>query len=482
MADLTDHAAHELAAMIRARDVSSREVVAAFLARIDVVNPRVNAIISRRPDDEVLAEADLADRMVAAGDDVGPLHGLPHAVKDTATTAGLRTTFGSPMFADHVPEADGLAVSKLRSAGAIFIGKTNVPELGLGSHTYNSVFGATGNAWNPAFSAGGSSGGAAVGVALRMLPMADGSDLGGSLRNPAGWNNVFGLRPSQGRVPVWPRADAFYSQLVTEGPIARTAADLALLLGVQSGADPRAPLSLGDPLDVSALARPEAEVDAVSGRRVAWLGNLGGHLSMEDGVLAVCEGALSVMTSGGVDVEPLVPAFDWHRLWRSFVVLRQLGIGSDYAAAFADTETRALMKPELQWEISQSLALTVADVQQAMRDRTGWFDTALRLFGEFDYLALPSAQVFPFPIDETWPARIGEQAMDSYHRWMEVVVPGTLSGCPVISIPGGFGGPHGLPMGVQMIGRPRDDLSVLQLARWWEQAAPWPAMTPPGLG
>ena len=214
--------------MMRRREVSSREVVSAFLARIDTLNPSFNAIVSRRPDGDVLAEADEADRALLAGDDLGPLHGLPHAIKDTANTAGLRSTYGSPLFADHVPNEDGLAVGRVRRAGAIVIGKTNVPEFGLGSHTYNPIFGATGNAWNPAFSAGGSSGGAAVAVAQRMLPMADGSDLGGSLRNPGGWNNVFGLRPSQGRVPSWPRSDAFFAQLVTEGPIARNAADLAL--------------------------------------------------------------------------------------------------------------------------------------------------------------------------------------------------------------------------------------------------------------
>ncbi|HMK12098.1 MAG TPA: amidase family protein, partial [Acidimicrobiales bacterium] len=192
MTDLCDFGAAELVAMMRAHEVSSREVVSAFLARVDVSNPTFNAIVSRRPDDDVLRDADAADIALASGTEVGPLHGLPLAIKDTADTAGLRTTYGSLLFADHVPREDGLAVARVRQAGAILIGKTNVPELGLGSHTYNPIFGATGNAWNPKFSAGGSSGGAAVAVAQRMLPMADGSDLGGSLRNPAGWNNVFG--------------------------------------------------------------------------------------------------------------------------------------------------------------------------------------------------------------------------------------------------------------------------------------------------
>jgi amidase len=472
--DLCSLGAAELVARMRLREVSSREVVSAFLARIDALNPSFNAIVSRRPDDDVLAEADEADRALLAGDDLGRLHGLPHAIKDTANTAGLRSTYGSPLFADHVPNEDGLAVGRVRRAGAIVIGKTNVPEFGLGSHTYNPIFGATGNAWNPAFSAGGSSGGAAVAVAQRMLPMADGSDLGGSLRNPGGWNNVFGLRPSQGRVPSWPRSDAFFAQLVTEGPIARNAADLALLLSVQSGEHVLAPLSLSSALDAT---RP-LEVD-LRGRRVGWLGDLRGHLPMEQGVLATCETALKLLVDDGLIVDAPTPVFDWTRLWRSFVVLRQFGLGGDFATAFEDPALRDLMKPELQWELTQALALTVADVQQAAVVRTAWYDAVLRLFDDFDYLALPSAQVFPFPIEQTWPTKIAGRTMDSYHRWMEVAVPGTLSGCPVISIPAGFGGDATLPIGLQMIGRPRDDYSLLELAHSWERTAPWMALAPP---
>ena len=475
MVDLCTLGAAELVGMMRAREVSSHEVVGAFLARIADLNPAFNAIVSRRPDNEVLREAEAADRALSAGDDVGPLHGLPHAIKDTADTAGLRSTYGSPLFADQVPTEDGLAVARVRRAGAIIVAKTNVPELGLGSHTYNPIFGATGNAWNPAYSAGGSSGGAAVAVAQRMVPMADGSDLGGSLRNPAGWNNVFGFRPSQGRVPGWPRRDAFHAQLVTEGPIARDAADLALLLTVQSGYDPRAPLSLSE-----AAADWAAPLDVdLGGRRVAWLGDLGGHLPTEPGVLAVCEDALSLLDDSGLAVDAISPTFDWQKLWRCFVVLRQFSLGVGFGGAFADPALRAMMKPEFQWELSEALQLTVADVQQAAVDRTQWYDDMLELFEDYDYLALPSAQVFPFPIEDTWPTEIAGRPMDSYHRWMEVSVPGTLSGCPVVSIPAGFGGAHDLPMGLQMIGRPRDDRSLLQLARWWEQRAPWVQLAPP---
>jgi amidase len=308
-----------------------------------------------------------------------------------------------------------------------------------------------------------------------MLPMADGSDLGGSLRNPAGWNNVFGFRPSQGRVPGWPRRDAFHAQLVTEGPIARSAADLAVLLKVQSGYDPRVPLSLAEPAEDWAAP---LDVD-LGGRRVAWLGDLAGHLPMEPGVLSVCDDALALLEASALTVDPVSPTFDWARLWRSFVVLRQFGLGESFGPAFADPDLRALMKPEFQWELSEALKLTVADVQRAAVDRTQWYDAVLALFEEHDYVALPSAQVFPFPIEDTWPTEVAGRAMDSYHRWMEVSVPGTLSGCPVVSIPAGFGGAHDLPMGLQMIGRPRDDRSLLQLARWWEQRAPWVQLAPP---
>ncbi|MFH0132404.1 amidase [Variovorax sp. VaC1] len=468
--------ARQLAAMIRSRALSSREVVSAFLQQVDALNPRFNAIVSMVDRAQVLAQADAADAAVAAGQALGPLHGLPQAIKDTAAAKGIRSTFGSPLFANNVPAVDAIMAERMRAAGAIFIGKTNVPEFGLGSHTYNPVFGATGNAWNPDFSAGGSSGGTAVALALRMLPVADGADMGGSLRNPAAFNNVLGFRPSQGRVPFWPRNETFMGQLVTEGPMGRSADDLALLLSVQSGYDARAPLSLD-----SAVPDWHGQLDAdLKGKRIGWLGDLGGHMPFEDGILALCETALGRLDAGGVRVEAIAPDFDWHRIWRAFVVLRQFGIGSNLGAAYDKPEARALMKPELQWEIAQCRQLAVSDVQQALVDRTAWYDHLLGLFEHHDFLALPTAQVFPFPVEQHWPREIAGRTMDSYHRWMEVVTPGTLSGCPVISLPVGFNA-KGLPMGVQIIGRPRADLSVLRLTRLYEQITPWLQQLPPVL-
>lgn len=454
-----------LARLVRGRQASSREIVAAFLDRIAALNPRHNAVVSLRPREELLRQAEAADAVTASGVALGPLHGLPLAVKDLADTAGLATTYGSPIYADFVPQADSLLVERLKAAGALIIGKTNTPEFGLGSQTYNSVFGTTRNAFDPALTAGGSSGGAAVAVALGMLPAADGSDYGGSLRNPAAYNNIFGLRPSQGRVPAWPAADPYFGQLGTDGPMARTVEDLALLLQVMAGPDRRAPLSLdAGSAGFGDLASPAAP-------RIGWLGDLGGHLPFEPGILDLCETALRSMNAIGARVEAVTPRFDFEALWRSFVVLRQFNLLARLQPLHADPRTRALLKPEAVWEVERGLALSAAAVSDAIQVRGRWYAEICRLFGSFDALAIPSAQVFPFAADIPWPRAIGVRAMDSYHRWMEVVAPATLSGCPVVSVPAGFC--DGRPMGVQLIGPPRADAALLALARACEAILPF---------
>ncbi|WP_418885022.1 amidase [Aurantimonas endophytica] len=454
--ELCRFGASQLAALLVDGKVSSREIVTAFLDHIDSVNPAHNAIVSLRDRKAILAEADAADERLRARGPDGLLHGLPIAIKDLAATKGLRTTFGSPIHADFVPDADSLTVARIRAAGAIVIGKTNTPEFGLGSHTYNPVFGTTRNAFGPSRSAGGSSGGAAVALALRMLPVADGSDMGGSLRNPAAYNNVYGMRPSQGRVPNAGSEDLFYSQLSTDGAMARSVADLAGLLAIEAGPDPRAPLSLQDGL------RWEPGVHARPGR-IAWLGDLGGHLPMEAGVLDVCELALSRLADAGCTIEPVLPKFDWERLWSAFVVLRQFSIAGKYGPLHDDPATRDLLKPEMGWEIENGRHLGAEAIYAAARTRSEWYLECLRLFEHFDALALPSAQLFAFDADWHWPREIAGRTMDSYHRWMEVVAPGTLSGCPVISLPAGFGSTM-RPMGMQLIGRPKDDIGLLGLA------------------
>jgi amidase len=465
-----------LAAMIRRREVSAREVMAAYLDHIAAVNPAVNAIVSLRPREELLAEAEAADQEVARGAALGPLHGLPQAIKDLAMTRGLRTTMGSPLFADQVPDTDAIFVARMRAAGAIIIGKTNVPEFGYGSNSYNPVFGLTRNAWNPSRIGGGSSGGAGVALAMRMLPVADGSDMGGSLRNPAAFNNVFGFRPSQGRVPS-EVVDPFYGQLPVDGPMGRSIEDVAMLLSVQAGYDRRAPLSLDDPgfRFEDRLGRPAKAL------RFGWLGDLGGHLPFEPGVLDVCSAALDLFRQAGSSVEPARVDFDPERLWRAFVVLRQHGIGGRHDDAWRDPAKRALLKPEAQWEIEGSHRLTALDVYKAGVDRGAWYRAFTALFDTYDFLLIPAAQVFPFDAATTWPREIAGRAMDSYHRWMEVVVGATMAGCPAISVPAGFSR-DGLPMGLQLIGPPRGDLEVLQAAALYEAACPWIGRLPPLLG
>ncbi|UCI27725.1 MULTISPECIES: amidase [unclassified Mesorhizobium] len=459
----------ELAGKIRQRHLSAREVAGAFLDRIEAVNPLVNAVVSLRERADILAEADRADAHLAHGGEAGSLFGLPIAIKDLALTKELRTTFGSPIFADFIPDVDDFFVERVRKAGAIIIGKTNVPEFGLGSNTYNPVFGPTLNAFDPALTAGGSSGGAAVALALDMVPVADGSDFGGSLRNPAAYNNVYGFRPSQGLVPAGPDFDVFHSQMGVEGPMGRNIRDIALLLDEQAGYHPRAPLSYakeGSFLDgLSAKA---------SGGRIAWLGDLGGHLPTEPGVLDLCEAALARFAAASFRSEALVPDVDFEALWQAFVTLRQASSGCGLKAHYDDPAKRKLLKPEAVWEVEQAMGLTAPQVHAASVRRTSWHRTLLSLFERFDLIALPTAQVFPFDVTTHWPREVAGRPMDSYHRWMQVSAFATLGGCPALSVPAGFD-EKGRPMGMQLIGRPRGDLAVLKAGAAYEAILPWTA-------
>lgn len=457
--------ATELAAAIRQRDLSVREVVTAFLDRIEAVNPLVNAVVSLHEPAEILREADAADRHLAGGGEAGPLFGLPIAIKDLALTKGLRTTFGSPIFADFVPNEDEIFVERIRKAGAIVVGKTNVPEFGLGSNTYNPVFGPTLNAFDPALTAGGSSGGAAVALALDMLPLADGSDFGGSLRNPAAYNNVFGFRPSQGLVPTGPNPEIFHAQMGIEGPMGRTVHDLAMLLDVQCGYHVQAPLSYDKPASfLDGLREP------ATGGHIGWLGDLGGHLPLEPGILDLCEATL--IRFPGFSTEPLLPDFDFEALWQAFVTLRQASSGAALNVLYDDPAKRRLLKPEAIWEAEGARVLTAPQIYAASVTRSAWYRTLLSLFGRFDLLALPTAQLFPFDVKLHWPREVAGRAMDSYHRWMQVSAFATLGGCPAVNVPVGFD-VQGRPMGMQLIGRPRGDLEVLKAAAAYEAAMPW---------
>ena len=339
-----------LSRAIHARRLSCVEVMTAYLAQIDRLNGKVNALVALQEPDPLLKQARERDAQLARGESMGPLHGIPHAVKDLQPVKGIRTTQGSPILKDFVPTSDSLMVERLRHAGAIFIGKTNTPEFGLGSHTYNPVYGLTRNAYDLSRSAGGSSGGAAAALALRMVPFADGSDFGGSLRNPAGWNNVLGFRTSIGRVPRDSR-DTWLPSMSVTGPMARNVTDLALLLSVQAGYDARVPLSMdGD----GTLFRRHFEMK-LKGKRIAWAGDLSGTLPCESGVLEVCRAAARTFEGLGCRVEDAHPEFDFDALWRATVALRAWLEGAGLLAYYQDPHKRALLKPEAIYEVETGL-------------------------------------------------------------------------------------------------------------------------------
>jgi amidase len=467
--------ANRLSQAVHAREVSCVEVMTAYLDHIERVNPRVNAIVSLEPRESLLRQAHERDEALARGASMGWLHGIPHAVKDLLPTRGIRTTWGSPLFAQFVPEVDAIAVERLRSAGAILIGKTNVPEFGLGSQTYNDVFGPTRNAYDASRTAGGSSGGAAVALALRMLPVADGSDHAGSLRNPAAFNNVLGFRTTFGCIPAG-ELDMFIAALGVVGPMARTATDLALLLSVMAGYDERAPLSRRD--DPARFRQP-LDRD-FTGARIGWLGDFGGHLPFEPGVLELGRAALGAFEAIGCVVDEARLDYPMERVWQSWLVLRAFQVGAVLKVHHDDPAKRARMKPEVRWEVERGTRLGAYDISDAQAARTTWYQAFRRLFSRFDFLALPSAQVFPFDIETHWPRAIAGREMDTYHRWMEVVVPITMASCPALNVPAGFNA-AGLPMGIQLIGRPHDELGCLQLAHAYEQATRWIERCPPPL-
>lgn len=467
--DIVEMDAVDLANAIRTKAVSCKDVMSAYLAQIERFNPKFNAIVSLQDRETLLKQAEEKDKELAAGNYHGWLHGMPQAPKDLANTVGIPTTQGSPILKNNLPKMDAIVVERVRRAGAILIGKTNTPEFGLGSHTYNTVFGTTLNAYDPTRSAGGSSGGAAVAVALHMLPVADGSDMMGSLRNPAGWNNIFGFRPSQGRVPYGPTGEVFYQQLGYEGPMGRTVSDLAWLLSVQAGFDARTPMSIDQ--DPSIFTQPLQR--DFKGIRIGWLGDFNGYLPMEAGVLDVCKTALKTFETIGCKVEEVKPEYAMDKLWQTWLILRGFLIAGIAGPLYNKPELRAQMKPEAIWEVENGLNLTGAQVWQASVDRTAWYMALNKLFQTYDYLVLPTAQVFPFDARESWPKTVAGKTMDTYHRWMEVVIPSTLSGLPTIAVPAGFGGADNLPMGLQIMGKAQADLSVLQLAYAYERASDW---------
>ena len=460
--------ATELSRAIHARKLAPSEVMTEWLAQVQAVNGAVNALVSLRDADTLLAEARALDTVTPQG----WLHGIPFAVKDLVATKGLRTTFGSPLFNDHVPLADDILAARMRAAGAVFTSKTNVPEWGQGSHSFNPIFGVTRNPNDLSRSAGGSSGGAAAALATRMAWVADGSDMMGSLRNPAGFCNVYGFRPTWGLVPSDAEGESFIGTLATEGPMARTVEDIARLLLVQAGENPEMPFPRAAPDVLSGLDR------GVKGLRIGWLGDWGGAYPMEPGILEACEAGLAVLEGLGAVVEPLAPPFPAEKLWSSWITLRAALNGNGLRDLAENPAKRALTKPETLWEIEQGQGLTVAALFEASTVRSRWYAHAARLFDRYDAVVLPTAQVWPFPADWRWPEEVAGRKMDTYHRWMEVVIPASLIGLPALSVPLGFG-PQGLPSGMQIIGRSGDDAGVLAIGQAYHRATEWPQKRPP---
>lgn len=458
--DICFLSARELARRIRARELTAREVTEAHLARIEAVNPRINAIVTLTAE-RALEEADAADAYLATGGgEPPPLHGLPVAHKDTHDTAGVRTTSGSPLLADNVPFRDELVIERMRAAGTVMLGKTNVPEFAAGSHTFNPVFGTTRNPHDLSRSAGGSSGGAAAALAAGLVPLAEGSDMGGSLRNPASFCNVVGMRPSPGRVPSWP-VEAGWATMGVQGPMARDVADAALLLSVIAGPDPRSPIALETP--GAAFAVP-LDRD-LTGLRVAWAPRLDGSIPFEPEVVATLEDSVKVFTELGCDVEEACP--DLSGADEVFRVLRawqfELGLG-----ALMDHH-RDQMKSTLVANIEEGRRLTGADVGRAEILHTRLYHRVRRFFERYDLLLAPVCQVVPFDADLEYPTEVAGVPMTTYVEWMRSVYLISATGCPALSVPGGFTA-GGLPVGLQVIGPHRADLAVLQAGYAFEQA------------
>ncbi len=450
--------ASELVEKIRNREVSCVELMEAHLAQIDRVNPKVNAIVTLLPE-RAMEGAKKADEAIARGEALPPLHGLPIAHKDLVPTKGIRTTFGSPIYKDHIPDQDALIVQRLRKAGAITIGKTNTPEFGLGAQTFNEVFGETLNPYDLKKTCGGSSGGAAVALACGMLPIADGSDTGGSLRIPAAFCNVIGFRTSPGRVPVWP-SDLGWWGISVQGPMARTVKDTALMLSTMAGPDPRQPISIPEsgerfrkPLDRNFKGVP-----------VAFSADLGG-LPVDPRVAAVLKAHRGVFEQLGCIVKE--ECLDFTDAEEIFLVWRAWRMAVRFEEMLKTH--RKVMKDTLIWNIEEGLKLTGPQIGRAEAKRTQLYHRMREFMDRHEFFACPVTQVPPFDVKERWVHEINGVPMKNYIDWLRSTWYITITGHPCISIPCGFT-EEGLPIGLQIVGRHQDDFGVLQLAHAFEQA------------
>jgi amidase len=469
--DLCFTPATELQRLYRSRKCSPLEVMQAVLARIDAVNPTLNAYVTVARE-SALAAARKATAALKRKGTLPPLHGVPVSIKDLTPTKGIRTTWGSKIYEHHVPDEDALIVQRLKAAGAIVVGKTNTPEFGAGGNTFNAVFGATRNPWNPALTCGGSSGGAAVALATGMGPLAQGSDLGGSLRTPASFCGVVGFRTTPGLVPKHPVELAWDSLSVT-GPMARTVADTALMLSAIAGPDDRAPLSYDvDTAEfVSAVRRP-----SIKGWRVAWTPDLNGLIPVDDEVAAVAEGARRVFRSLGAKVE--AACCDFSEVNDIVLGTRGLSMVAMHADKLARWEPQ--MQKGLVWNIKQGLSLTPEQIARGELSRTRLWHRVRTFMETHDLLILPTVAVPPFPLEQPYPTEINGKSLDNYTQWFFLTYGITVTGLPAITVPCGFTR-SGLPVGLQIVGRRRQEAAVLRAAAAFESAAPWDDKIPPSV-
>jgi amidase len=457
----------EMARLIQTKQLSARDALTAHLRQIERVNPRVNAIVTLVPELAAAAAAQ-ADEMQARGETLGPLHGLPVAHKDLLETRGIRTTFGSPLYKDYLPTEDDIVVDRMRRAGAITVGKSNTPEFGSGSQTFNTVFGATRNPYDLTKTCGGSSGGAAVALACGMVPVASGSDTGGSLRNPAAFCNITGFRPSVGRVPN-PRAAFAWLTLSTSGCLARSAADLAFALSAIAGPDPRAPLSINEP--GSLFARPLDR--SFAGVRVAWFKDLGGA-PFDPRVRGVVDAHRKTFESLGCIVEQAEPDFAPAEV--AFRILRAWNTANAYGARLR--EHPDAFKDVLKGEIEEGLRLTGNDVARGTTAHGQMWRRFQAFLEKYEYFVLPTTQLPPFEVNVPYPTGIAGVKFDSYIDWMKSCWYISATGNPAASVPAGFTS-EGLPIGLQIVGREKQDFAVLQMAHAFEQATGFVNRRPP---
>ena len=476
--DLCLLSARDLAAAVRSRTVSAREVLDAHFARIDAVNPAVNAVVTQVREAAYAAAARADERTaVTPADELPPLHGVPMTHKDTHAVRGIRTTLGSPVFAEQVPDHDDLIVARFRAAGVISTGKNNVPEFAAGSHTFNELFGTTHNPYDRTRSAGGSSGGAAAAIASRIQPLGDGSDMGGSLRNPAAFCNIAGFRPSAGVVPSAPAGDA-WAWLGRSGPLARSVDDLALAMSVLAGPDPRIPLDC--PVDRAGFRALAAEAPAdpdarpLAGVRIGLSTDFGLGVPVEPAIVEVLREQARVFEELGAVVEEAVP--DLRDADEVFDTTRAFDMAVNLRTVVA--EHRELVKPEIVWNVEKGLALTAEQLMDAALARTRLHEAVRAFFDRWDVLLTPTSQVLPFPSEERWPRTVAGMPMQTYVEWMRSASLVSATGCPAVSVPGGFG-PGGLPVGLQLVAAHGHDVELLRTARAYDHATRYGDLEPP---